>query len=74
MEASSQAAARAECKFDDGQNIPCPIDRDKEMKGDASPRRAAFLGGACLFSGHVWDRVQRDRKRQDVREQDLESI
>jgi hypothetical protein len=72
--ASSQAAACAECKIDEGQNIICPTDRDEEMKGDASPRRAAFLGGACWFSGHVCDRTQIDRKRQIVREQDLESL
>jgi hypothetical protein len=74
MKASSQAAACAECRIDEGQNIICPTDRDEEMKGDASPRRAAFLGGACLFSGHNCNRAQSDRKRQEAREQDMESI
>lgn len=43
-----------------------PNDKDEEMKGgpDQSPRRAAFVGHACLFTVHLvkWIRLmERDR-------------
>jgi hypothetical protein len=63
MKASSQAAACAECKIDHGQNILCPIDRDKEMKG-GSIAKTRGISRWCMF-GH-WTRG--DRVQMDMRE------
>lgn len=54
MKASPDRSVQ-EARLITDRNIPCPNDKDEEMKGgsDQLPRRAAFVGDACLFTVHL---------------------